>query len=90
MTMWMCNYFEIVFFFLAQYGLSTCIELIAVICSILVMAMSMPISLFFCFKVVSEFERAVIFRMGRLRFLYMMNINFLFKQFKPMFKNNLF
>ncbi|RZC36143.1 Band 7 domain containing protein [Asbolus verrucosus] len=27
----------------------------------------MPFSLFFCFKIVQEYERAVIFRMGRLR-----------------------
>lgn len=31
------------------------------------MILTLPFSLFLCFKVVSEFERAVIFRMGRLR-----------------------
>lgn len=55
------------YFVLAPDGLSLCIELIAVICSALIMVISMPISLFFCFKVASEYERAVIFRMGRLR-----------------------
>lgn len=31
------------------------------------MVLTFPISIFICFKVVSEYERAVIFRMGRLR-----------------------
>lgn len=31
------------------------------------MILTLPFSLFICFKVVAEYERAVIFRMGRLR-----------------------
>jgi erythrocyte band 7 integral membrane protein len=31
------------------------------------MVLTFPISIFICFKVVQEYERAVIFRMGRLR-----------------------
>lgn len=44
-----------------------CIEVLAMIASVLLMVVTMPFSLFVCFKVVAEFERAVIFRMGRLR-----------------------
>ncbi|XP_072176872.1 mechanosensory protein 2-like [Diadema setosum] len=36
------------------------------ICSYLVVLVTFPFSLFFCLKVVQEYERAVIFRMGRL------------------------
>lgn len=44
-----------------------CIEVLALVTSVLLMIVTMPFSLFVCFKVVAEFERAVIFRMGRLR-----------------------
>ncbi|XP_017482891.1 PREDICTED: band 7 protein AGAP004871-like [Rhagoletis zephyria] len=44
-----------------------CVEIIATAISIIVMVLTFPISVFVCFKVVSEYERAVIFRMGRLR-----------------------
>lgn len=43
------------------------IEMMALVFSVLLMIVTMPFSLFVCFKVVAEFERAVIFRMGRLR-----------------------
>ncbi|XP_055384428.1 band 7 protein AGAP004871-like isoform X2 [Condylostylus longicornis] len=44
----------------------TCVEIVATILSVLLLILTFPISIFICFKVVSEFERAVIFRMGRL------------------------
>ncbi|XP_034482286.1 band 7 protein AGAP004871 [Drosophila innubila] len=44
-----------------------CVELLATAISVLIMILTFPISVFICFKVVSEYERAVIFRMGRLR-----------------------
>lgn len=44
------------------------IEMMALVFSVLLMIITMPFSLFVCFKVVAEFERAVIFRMGRLRY----------------------
>ncbi|GFY70625.1 stomatin-2, partial [Trichonephila inaurata madagascariensis] len=34
--------------------------------SYLMVICTLPLSLFFCFKVVQEYERAVIFRLGRL------------------------
>ncbi|XP_055709314.1 band 7 protein AGAP004871-like isoform X1 [Phlebotomus papatasi] len=44
-----------------------CVEVLATILSICLMVITLPFSLFFVFKVVAEYERAVIFRMGRLR-----------------------
>ncbi|XP_052870349.1 band 7 protein AGAP004871-like isoform X1 [Anopheles cruzii] len=44
-----------------------CVEVLATVCSIVLMVVTLPISLFLCFKVVQEYERAVIFRLGRLR-----------------------
>ncbi|XP_035895195.1 band 7 protein AGAP004871-like isoform X2 [Anopheles stephensi] len=44
-----------------------CVEVLATVCSIVLMVLTLPISLFLCFKVVQEYERAVIFRLGRLR-----------------------
>lgn len=44
-----------------------CIEIVATIASLMLMIVTFPIAIFFCFKVVQEYERAVIFRMGRLR-----------------------
>lgn len=43
------------------------IEVLATVGSIVLMVLTFPISVFICFKVVQEYERAVIFRMGRLR-----------------------
>merc|ERR1712142_10180 len=37
------------------------------LCSIFLIIITFPISLFFCFKIVKEYERAVIFRLGRLK-----------------------
>ncbi|GAB0094968.1 band 7 protein AGAP004871 [Sergentomyia squamirostris] len=44
-----------------------CVEYLATILSVCLMVITLPFSLFFVFKVVAEYERAVIFRMGRLR-----------------------
>ncbi|CAH2014890.1 unnamed protein product [Acanthoscelides obtectus] len=43
------------------------IEVIVTIGSVLLLLVTLPFSLFWCFKVVQEYERAVIFRLGRLR-----------------------
>ncbi|CAH2241479.1 jg10648 [Pararge aegeria aegeria] len=44
-----------------------CVEKCATFFSYLLIIVTFPFSLFECFKVVQEFERAVIFRLGRLR-----------------------
>ncbi|XP_062715499.1 band 7 protein AGAP004871 isoform X3 [Aedes albopictus] len=44
-----------------------CVEVLATVCSTILMVLTLPISIFLCFKVVQEYERAVIFRLGRLR-----------------------
>ncbi|KAJ8985245.1 hypothetical protein NQ317_018275 [Molorchus minor] len=44
-----------------------CVELTATLGSIVLLIITLPFSLFWCFKVVQEYERAVIFRLGRLR-----------------------
>ena len=36
------------------------------ICAYILVAITFPLSVFFCVKVVQEYERAVIFRLGRL------------------------
>lgn len=33
----------------------------------MVLVLTFPIAVFFCFRIVSEYERAVVFRMGRIR-----------------------
>ncbi|VEN61382.1 unnamed protein product [Callosobruchus maculatus] len=43
------------------------IEVVVTIGSVLLLLVTLPFSLFWCFKVVQEYERAVIFRLGRLR-----------------------
>ncbi|KAL1457510.1 hypothetical protein WDU94_007732 [Cyamophila willieti] len=43
------------------------IHTIAVVGSIILVVITFPISIFLCFKIVQEYERAVIFRLGRLR-----------------------
>ncbi|CAB3368870.1 Hypothetical predicted protein [Cloeon dipterum] len=43
------------------------IEVIATLASIILLVFTLPFSLCFAFKVVQEYERAVIFRLGRLR-----------------------
>ena len=35
--------------------------------SILIIVITFPISIFFCIKVVQEYERAIIFRLGRIK-----------------------
>ncbi|XP_011050556.1 PREDICTED: uncharacterized protein LOC105143768 isoform X2 [Acromyrmex echinatior] len=49
----------------AQGDATTCGNIL-VILSWIVVILTMPFSLFVCFKVVQEYERAVIFRLGRL------------------------
>lgn len=44
-----------------------CVEFTATFGSFLLVVITFPFSLFWCFKVVQEYERAVIFRLGRLR-----------------------
>ncbi|XP_031632750.1 band 7 protein AGAP004871-like [Contarinia nasturtii] len=51
----------------SQEPISTFVETAAFILSAILIIITMPFSLFVCFKVVSEYERAVIFRMGRLK-----------------------
>jgi len=48
-----------------QGGPSVCALLLALVSLLLVLA-TMPLSLYMCIKVVQEYERAVIFRLGRL------------------------
>nr|CAH7769601.1 unnamed protein product [Callosobruchus chinensis] len=43
------------------------IEVVVTVGSVLLLLVTLPFSLFWCFKVVQEYERAVIFRLGRLR-----------------------
>ncbi|KAB0796075.1 hypothetical protein PPYR_10136 [Photinus pyralis] len=47
--------------------MGSCIEIAATIGSILLILITFPIAPFFCIKVVREYERAVIFRLGKLR-----------------------
>ena len=44
-----------------------CCSLLLSLLSLLVVMITLPISLVFCIKVVQEYERAVIFRLGRIR-----------------------
>ncbi|KAJ8916699.1 hypothetical protein NQ315_000344 [Exocentrus adspersus] len=44
-----------------------CVEFAATLGSVILLIITLPFSLFWCFKVVQEYERAVIFRLGRLR-----------------------
>ncbi|XP_015836558.1 band 7 protein AGAP004871 isoform X3 [Tribolium castaneum] len=44
-----------------------CVEYAATFGSVVLLILTLPFSLFWCFKVVQEYERAVIFRLGRLR-----------------------
>lgn len=43
------------------------VELLATVGSFLLVLVTLPFSLCFTFKVVQEYERAVVFRMGRLK-----------------------
>lgn len=49
----------------AQDGL---VECLAVTGSMFLFIITLPFSLFFCFKIANEFERLVLFRLGRIRF----------------------
>ncbi|XP_050501935.1 band 7 protein AGAP004871-like isoform X1 [Diabrotica virgifera virgifera] len=48
-------------------SIMSCVELVATVGSIVLLIVTLPFSLFWCFKVVQEYERAVIFRLGRVR-----------------------
>ncbi|KAJ3660879.1 hypothetical protein Zmor_005308 [Zophobas morio] len=43
------------------------VDVLAVLGSSIILILTFPFSVFWCFKVVKEYERAVIFRLGRLR-----------------------
>lgn len=58
-------YFNLIF--IAEGDKDHFVETVATILSVILMVLTLPFSLFFCFKVVAEYERAVIFRLGRLR-----------------------
>jgi len=49
------------------YEESSWLASIIVACSYFLVFITFPVSIWFCFKVVKEYERAVIFRLGRLR-----------------------
>lgn len=55
------------FFILAEDESIDCIQILATVASICLMILTFPIAVFLVFKVVQEYERSVIFRMGRLR-----------------------
>lgn len=46
---------------------SPVLEFIAIVGSVFLLIITLPISIWACFKVVQEYERAVIFRLGRLK-----------------------
>ena len=69
----------IISYFSADGNTVGCIEILATVCSVILMIITLPISIFFCFKVVQEYERAVIFRMGRLRLEICLKMLTLFK-----------
>ncbi|KAK1117889.1 hypothetical protein K0M31_015560 [Melipona bicolor] len=48
-------------------ALTRFVEVLATIGSFLLVLVTLPFSLCFTFKVVQEYERAVVFRMGRLK-----------------------
>lgn len=43
-----------------------CCDILLIVLSVIMIICLFPFSLFFCFKIVQEYERAVIFRLGRL------------------------
>eukprot|EP00091_Calanus_sinicus_P015469 TRINITY_DN33745_c0_g1_i1.p1 TRINITY_DN33745_c0_g1~~TRINITY_DN33745_c0_g1_i1.p1 ORF type:complete len:301 (+),score=148.17 TRINITY_DN33745_c0_g1_i1:71-904(+) len=49
-----------------EKGYNTCMEGFIKFCSLFLIIITFPISIFFCIKIVNEYERAVIFRLGRL------------------------
>ena len=60
-------YFNFICFVPADPTGPGCCALLLALLSLLVVMVTLPISLCFCIKVVQEYERAVIFRLGRLR-----------------------
>ncbi|XP_072380366.1 band 7 protein AGAP004871-like isoform X2 [Diabrotica undecimpunctata] len=48
-------------------SIMSCVEFVVTVGSIVLLIFTLPFSLFWCFKVVQEYERAVIFRLGRVR-----------------------
>ena len=49
-----------------EKGYNHCMEGFIKFCSMFLIIITFPISIFFCVKIVNEYERAVIFRLGRL------------------------
>ena len=49
-----------------EKGYNSCMEGFIKFCSMFLIIITFPISIFFCVKIVNEYERAVIFRLGRL------------------------
>lgn len=58
-------------FFFAEYQseetANPLVEIFTVFLTAVFVALTFPLTIWFCFKVVQEYERAVIFRLGRLR-----------------------
>ena len=50
----------------SEEGNNSCMEGFIKFCSLFLIIITFPISIFFCLKIVNEYERAVIFRLGRL------------------------
>lgn len=51
----------------ASHNHNVVVESIVTFISYVVLILTFPIAVFFCFRIVSEYERAVVFRMGRIR-----------------------
>ena len=50
-----------------SYECGSCAGFFIYVVSILLIVITAPFSLFFCFKMVQEYERAIILRLGRVR-----------------------
>ena len=46
---------------------SSCTTIFLTIISVILLVCTFPISMFFCIRVIQEYERAVIFRLGRVK-----------------------
>ena len=44
-----------------------CCSILLMVISIILIVITFPISIFFCIRIVPEYERAIIFRLGRLK-----------------------
>lgn len=52
---------------LTFFLMSKCVEILLLVLSYFLVVIFLPFSLFFCIKIVFEYERAVIFRLGKIR-----------------------